>query len=137
MEQQPVQYVTADGQPVQYVMEQPGQYVMEQQPVQYVTADGQPVSYVDPSAVYEYAAPAVQYVQQPSVFNVSPETFAKLMQGGSLTPEEIAGISGAPAPASVAPAPAPVEAVAEAVTAVPAAVTAVPAAVTSETAKPV
>merc|ERR1719310_2569977 len=73
MQPQPVQYLAADGQPVQYVMEQP---------VQYVTADGQPLSYVDPGAVYEYAAPAVQYLQQPAVFNISPETFAKLAQGG-------------------------------------------------------
>merc|ERR1719362_803732 len=94
-------------------MEQPVQYVMEQ-PVQYVTADGQPVSYVDPSAVYEYAAPAVQYVQQPAVFNVSPETFAKLAQGGALSQEEIdaiAGVTGA----------APVEIASEAVVAAPAA----------------
>merc|ERR1719310_850368 len=66
MQPQPVQYLAADGQPVQYVTEQPVQYVTaDGQPVQYVDAAGQPVSYVDPGAVYEYAAPAVQYVQQP------------------------------------------------------------------------
>merc|ERR1719507_1198493 len=94
MEQQ-VQYVTADGQPVQ--MEQQVQYVtadgqpfqMEQQ-VQYVTADGQPVS-------YEYGAPAMQYAQQPAVFNVSPETFAKLAQGGALDEHEMHHIMGATA----------------------------------------
>merc|ERR1719215_682148 len=91
MQPQPIQYVTADGQPVQYVMEQPVQYVTaDGQPVQYVDADGQPVSYVDSGAVYEYAAPAMQYVQQPSVFSISPETFAELAQGGSLTQEELA-----------------------------------------------
>merc|ERR1719215_1826850 len=98
MQPQPIQYVSADGQPVQYVMEQP---------VQYVTADGQPLNYVDPSAVYEYAAPAVQYVQQPAVFNVSVETFAKLAQGGALTQEEVDAMTGASAPA-------PAEAVVEA-----------------------
>jgi len=107
MQPQPTQYVTADGQPLQDVMEQPvqyvtadGQYVMEQ-PVQYVTADGQTVSYVDPGAVYEYAAPARQSVQQPSVFNVSPDTFAKLAQGGALTQEELDGMMGATAPVPV------------------------------------
>jgi len=70
---------------------------------------------VDPGAVYEYAAPAMQYVQQPSVFNVSPETFAKLAHGGALTQQELEGMMGATAPA-------PVEAAAEAVAEAPAAV---------------
>ena len=40
-----VQYVGADGQPVQY-LQQPVQYVVEQPAVQYVSADGQPVQYL-------------------------------------------------------------------------------------------
>merc|ERR1719373_1218236 len=98
MEPQPVQYVTADGQPLQ--MEgQPVQYVMAEQPqpVQYVTADGQPVQ-------LEYAAAApVQYA--PPVFNISPDQFALLMQGGSLSQAEIDAMLSGSTPPAVAEAP--------------------------------
>ena len=57
----------------------------KRQSVPYVPANRQPLSYADPGAVYEYAAPAVQYVQQLSLFNVSPKTFVRLVQGGALT----------------------------------------------------
>merc|ERR1719190_230936 len=83
MEQQPVQYVTADGQPV----------YMEQQPVQYVTADGQPIQ-------YEVAAPA------PSVFNITPEQFAILANGGTLPPEVLNGMLGGGPSVAAAAAPA-------------------------------
>ena len=39
------------------------------------------LSYAHPGAIYEHAAPAMQYVQQPSLFNVSPKTFVGLAQG--------------------------------------------------------
>mmetsp|Transcript_37539 Transcript_37539/g.97089 ORF Transcript_37539/g.97089 Transcript_37539/m.97089 type:complete len:150 (-) Transcript_37539:236-685(-) len=54
-----------------------------------------------------YAAPAA-----PAVFNIPPELFAKLASGGSMTPEEVAALTGAPAPAAepapVAFAPSPI-----------------------------
>jgi hypothetical protein len=56
------------------------------------------LSYADPGAVYEHAAPAVQYVQQPSLFNVSPVTFVRLVQGGALTQDEISSMMGTRAP---------------------------------------
>ena len=62
------------------IIKQPAQYNMEQS-VPY----RQSLSYADPGAVYEYAAPAVQYVQQPTLFNVSPKTCVRLVQGGALT----------------------------------------------------
>jgi len=59
VEQPAEQYVTAEGQPVQYV-----------------TADGQLVTYAAAPAVQ-----SVQYVQQPAVYNVPPEIFAKAVAG--------------------------------------------------------
>lgn len=78
-----VQYVTADGQPVQYLDQQPVQYLeqqpmqyVDQQPMQYVTADGQPISATG----------------RPPVFNITPEQFQVLANGGSLSPEEFENI---------------------------------------------
>merc|ERR1740121_2677237 len=77
------------------------------------------MAYADPGAV-THAAPAAQFVQQPAVFNCPPEIFAKLAQGGALTPEEMAMLSGGAAPAPVEVAAAAPVAVAEAVTSAPA-----------------
>merc|ERR1712113_1035640 len=72
---QPVAYADATGQPVQYVNEQ-----------------GQPIEYVQESAPSQslQLAPA-----QPNVFSCSPDIFAKLAQGGTLTPEELHSLTGA------------------------------------------
>merc|ERR1719343_836280 len=48
-----------------------------------------------------YGAPMV--AAAPARINVSPEIFAKLAAGGSLTPDEMAQLSGQPAPAPVMP----------------------------------
>merc|ERR1719343_599696 len=48
-----------------------------------------------------YGAPMV--AAAPARINVSPEIFAKLAAGGSLTPDEMAQLSGQPAPAPVLP----------------------------------
>ena len=44
-----------------------------EQPAPSIAATGQTGNRTDPGAVYEVAAPAVQYEQQPSFFNGSPE----------------------------------------------------------------
>merc|ERR1711915_948794 len=49
-----------------------------------------------------YAAPPPM-VATPARINVSPEIFAKLAAGGSLTPDEMAQLSGQPAPGPVMP----------------------------------
>eukprot|EP00932_Pfiesteria_piscicida_P006754 SRR837773.1671.p2 GENE.SRR837773.1671~~SRR837773.1671.p2 ORF type:complete len:220 (-),score=100.07 SRR837773.1671:112-672(-) len=92
--QGPVEYVDEAGNPIQMDPYGGVQYVDENgNPVQFVDEYGNPVA--DPNAGM-YGAP-----QAPSVFNVSPEIFAKLASGGQLTPEEMAALSGAP-PAPVA-----------------------------------
>merc|ERR1719343_1508776 len=48
-----------------------------------------------------YGAPMV--AAAPARINVSPEIFAKLAAGGSLTPDEMAQLSGQAAPAHVMP----------------------------------
>merc|ERR1740121_2190164 len=97
---------TADGiplqveQPVQYVNEQGlpctanGQLLQLEQPVQYVnehgqlcTADGQ---LLPAGASMQVAQPIYGAPFQPTAFNISPEIFAKLAQGGALTPEDLA-----------------------------------------------
>mmetsp|Transcript_51604 Transcript_51604/g.136320 ORF Transcript_51604/g.136320 Transcript_51604/m.136320 type:complete len:134 (+) Transcript_51604:80-481(+) len=95
------------GQPVQYVAQQPGvQYA--QQPAQY--------AYEQPgqgySAQMEQPGQVVYmdqgYAAQPAVFNISPEKFAQLAQGVPMGQDEIAAMLGgdmvqaAPAPATVA-----------------------------------
>merc|ERR1719436_2388631 len=79
MEQPAVQYVTAEGQPIAQPIPTT---VSAAPPVQYVTADGQPIQYE------ALAAPA------PTVYNISPEQFARLAQGGSMTTGEIDGLMG-------------------------------------------
>merc|ERR1719512_672228 len=55
-----------------------------------------------------YGAPMV--AAAPARVSVSPEIFAKLAAGGQLTPEEMAQLSGQPAPGQPAPGqPAPVQ----------------------------
>jgi len=69
--------------------------------VQYVDEDGNPIQFVDkfgnpvdnPGPGFSSAAPIV---------DVSPEIFAKLASGGTLTPEEMASLTDA-APASPVP----------------------------------
>merc|ERR1712032_956989 len=53
---------------------------------------GHPVDYLQESAPVQYLQPATP---QPSVFSCSPEIFAKLAQGGTLTPEELQSLTGA------------------------------------------
>merc|ERR1719157_409084 len=100
--QQPKQYVnqqgqpcTADGMPLQveqqYVNQQgqpctaDGQLLQVQQPMQYVNEHGQPCT-ADGQLLPAGAS------MQATAMNISPEIFAKLAQGGALTPEEMAVI---------------------------------------------
>merc|ERR1719296_170815 len=70
----------------------------EAQQILYVDEHGQPVEAPE-GAVFEqpvlYAPPPVA---APARINVSPEIFAKLAAGGTLTPEEMAQLSGEAAP---------------------------------------
>merc|ERR1712232_1030992 len=59
------------------------------QPIQFVDEQGNPVDYVPETAPVQFI-PA-----QPSVFSCSPEIFAKLAQGGTLTQEELNSLTGA------------------------------------------
>merc|ERR1711972_864549 len=62
------------------------------------------VTYASPEGMdgqFVYGAPMV--AAAPARINVSPEIFAKLAAGGSLTPDEMAQLSGQPAPAPVMP----------------------------------
>lgn len=107
---QPIQYVDAQGQPVTYgAPPQATTYVDAQgQPVEYVDAAGNPVTFVDEAGnPVQYAPPMAEgapvgsvqytapYVAQPSVFTISPETFARLAQGGQLTQGELDSMNGA------------------------------------------
>merc|ERR1712039_469569 len=113
---QPVTYVGASG---SFPMAQPGQVMYVQEDGQQVLAEGQQIQYIQgdgqqvlmegqeiAGAPYElagqvtYAAPegmdgqlvygAPMVAAAPARINVSPEIFAKLAAGGSLTPEEMA-----------------------------------------------
>jgi len=125
---QPVAYVGASGaysmaQPagqVMYIQGDGQQVFAEGQQVQYVDANGQQVfvdgqegelagqfSYAAPDGMegqhmvgqqMVYGAPMVQAA--PARMNVSHEIFAKLAAGGQLTPDEMAQLSGQPAPAA-------------------------------------
>merc|ERR1712032_925466 len=89
---QPIQYVDGQDQPVAY-LDAVGQ------PVQYVDEQGHPIEYVQEFAPSQ----SLQLVPaQPNVFSCSPEIFAKLAQGGTLTPEELHSLTGA---APLAPSP--------------------------------
>merc|ERR1719203_2580524 len=128
---QPISYVGASGaysmaQPagqVMYIQGDGQQVLAEGQQVQYVQADGQPVfvegqeaelagqfTYAAPDGMegqhmvgqqMVYGAPMVQAA--PARMNVSHEIFAKLAAGGQLTPDEMAQLSGQPAPAHNVP----------------------------------
>merc|ERR1719291_1348269 len=66
--------------------------------VTYVDEHGNPVQLVEQPGLVQ----SNQFVAAaPTAFNISPETFARLMQGGSLTPEEMASMSGEAASAPV------------------------------------
>merc|ERR1719401_1242684 len=109
---QPVQYLT---QPAQYVDQQGNPVQMASQPVQYVDEQGNPVQMVDQQVQYVdeqgnpiQLDPGMQYVDQfgnpvampgstyapPAVFNISPEQFALLASGGSLSQAEVDGLLG-------------------------------------------
>merc|ERR1740120_154964 len=77
-----------------------------------------------------YAAPPP--IAAPARINVSPEIFAKLAAGGTLTPEEMAQLSGEPVPAPVEAAAAAVAPVAGAASPAAAASTAVTSAKASK-----
>jgi len=128
---QPVAYMGASGafpmaQPagqVMYIQEEGQQGAAEGQHIQYIQADGQQVlvqgqeiagaptelvgqiAYAGQESMdgqqLIYAAPMV--AAAPTRMNVSHEIFAKLAAGGSLTPEEMAQLSGQHAPAPVMP----------------------------------
>merc|ERR1719480_219104 len=127
---QPVTYVGASGsfpmaQPVGQVMYVQGdgqQVLAEGQQIQYIQGDGQHVLMEGQEMVgaptelagqFTYAAPqgvegqfvhgAPMVVAAPARVNVSHEIFAKLASGGTLTPEEMAQLSGQPAPAPAVP----------------------------------
>merc|ERR1719412_3391343 len=109
MEGQQIQYIQGDGQQV---------FVQGQQ-VQYIQGDGQQIfmdgqeladAPTELAGQFTYAAPegvegqqlmygAPMVVAAPARVNVSHEIFAKLAAGGTLTPEEMAQLSGQPAPA--------------------------------------
>merc|ERR1711994_323683 len=106
------------GQQIQYIQGEGQQVLMEGQQIQYVQGDGEQVvmdghpvemagqiTYAAPEAVdgqqLVYAAPMV--VAAPARHNVSHEIFAKLAAGVSLTPEEMAQLSGQPASAAALP----------------------------------
>merc|ERR1719273_2548494 len=108
-----VMYIQGDGQ----------QVLVDGQQIQYVQGDGQQVfmegqeiagAPTELAGQFAYAAPEGMEGQQliygapmvaaaPARINVSHEIFAKLAAGGSLTPEEMAQLSGQPAPAPVLP----------------------------------
>merc|ERR1712087_688257 len=79
--------------------DQPGQQVINQgQQVVYVDQQGQ---VVDPGQQMIYSTQGQQVVQQgqvlqmaPPVYNISPEQFATLAQGGTLSQEQINGMMG-------------------------------------------
>merc|ERR1719356_937459 len=90
-------------QPVAYASTQPMQYTYMAPPAgqQVVLQDGQQV-YVegmDAQQVGFVGAPMV--AAGPARMNISPELFAKLAAGGQMTPEEMAELSGQPAPGQV------------------------------------
>jgi len=124
---QDVQQVCADGMEAQQVTLQDGQQVVGQfaeadtsEAQQAIVQEGQQV--VQQDAQLAFAAPeGVEVVQAgadveqptfvgtpvvsaPARVNVSPEIFAKLVAGGQLTPEEMAQLSGQPAPVQEQPA---------------------------------
>merc|ERR1719493_487290 len=117
------QQVLAEGQQIQYIQGDGQQVLVEGQQVQYIQGDGQQIlvegqdiagaptelagqfTYATPEGVegqqLVYGAPMV--VAAPARVNVSHEIFAKLAAGVALTPEEMAQLSGQPAPAPVVP----------------------------------
>merc|ERR1719512_589705 len=117
------QQVSADGQPIQYIQGEGQQVFVEGQQVQYIQGDGQQTLVegqeiagvpTELAGQFTYAAPegvegqqliygAPMVVAAPARVNVSHEIFAKLAAGGTLTPEEMAELSGQPAPAPIVP----------------------------------
>merc|ERR1719493_640888 len=117
------QQVLAEGQQIQYIHGGGQEVFAEGQQMQYIQGGGQQVlvegqeiagaptelagqfTYASPEGVegqqLVYGAPMV--VAAPARVNVSHEIFAKLAAGGTLTPEEMAQLSGQPAPAPVVP----------------------------------
>merc|ERR1712039_413692 len=88
----PMTYIQ-EGAPVTYVQEgAPVTYLQEGAPVTYLQ-EGMPVTYLQEGAPMTYMTaegmPMMYAVQQPARFNISPEKFAILAAGGSLTQEEI------------------------------------------------
>merc|ERR1712039_417179 len=91
------------GAPVTYLQEgAPVTYLQEGMPVTYLQ-EGAPVTYLQEGAPVTYmpaeGMPMMYAVQQPARFNISPEKFAILAAGGSLTQEEINEMLGSEGPA--------------------------------------
>merc|ERR1719356_45348 len=103
-------------QPVAYASTQPMQYTYMAPPAgqQVVLQDGQQVYVEGMEGQQVFLQEGQQVVQQdmqfvgapmvaagPARVNISPELFAKLAAGGQMTPEEMAQLSGQPAPGQV------------------------------------
>merc|ERR1719493_314456 len=117
------QQVLAEGQQIQYIQGDGQQVFTEGQQMQYIQGGGQQVlvegqeiagAPTELAGHFAYAAPegaegqhlvygAPMVVAAPARVNVSHEIFAKLAAGGTLTPEEMAQLSGQPAPAPMVP----------------------------------
>merc|ERR1712187_437249 len=86
----PVTYMQ-EGAPVTYIQEgAPVTYMQEGAPVTYIQ-EGAPMTYVSAEGAQGMGMPTMMYATQqaPAVFNISPEKFAILAAGGSLSQEEI------------------------------------------------
>merc|ERR1740121_3149821 len=113
LQQQPMQYVNQQGQPCtadgiplqaeqQYVNQQGQPCTADGMPLQmeqqYVNQQGQPCTadgqLFPAGASMQVAQPMYGAPMQSTAMNISPEIFAKLAQGGALTPEEMAVIQG-------------------------------------------
>merc|ERR1719273_473227 len=100
------QQVFAEGRQVQYIQGDGQQILMEGQKIAGAPTElaGQ-FTYATPEGMegQQLVNGAPMVVAAPARVNVSHEIFAKLAAGGTLTPEEMAQLSGQPAPPSVVP----------------------------------
>merc|ERR1719401_425999 len=92
--------------PVTYIQEgAPVTYIQEGAPVTYIQEGmpGMPVTYVTQEGMPGMPMPMMYAAPQPLVYNISPEIFARIAQGGAMTQDEINELMGAPAPQPVMP----------------------------------
>jgi len=99
------QQVFPEGQQIYYIQGGEQQVLPDGQGLVGGPAESAQVTYAAPEGMdgqqFMYSSPMV--VAAPARVNVSHDLFAKLAAGGSLTPEEMAQISGQPSPAPVLP----------------------------------